>query len=543
MNTVMSIAMKDMGFLIETAQANMKYLMGPVYNVRGYGARGDGMVDDTSAVMAAVNAAAANGGGIVFFPPGVYKANIFLISINNIRLEGCGKSSKIVALGSGKNCLTMIECNYCSVENIYLYASGVDQGVDVTKDNGIYLQKCNDITITKTIIENHGFSGIGTFTSNDITIEDNLIQNGVGLLSTDASDIIIGGVADYGRIKILNNRCLSSGNNNGIMITADNSLHTYKDFLVMGNKSINHKRGGILAYITLTDANHLGLQDVKFIANTVEGNGRLGLYFQSVTGGVMLANKTRANLNGGGSDGIEGGIYCNGSIDITLTANIISEEIGPGLKCQGHSVYATRRKGVTVIGNTVKDCKTPGKPSIYVGQYANRYIIKGNTIDGGASQGIFVDGQTASNGKEILIEGNEVYGPQSYGIFVNGGSQTITNNQVQEAKFTGILATNCDYVNISDNTVVDCNFSNTSGLDGVGIAIASVTRFKVDGNHAFNRSTSGHQKYGFMVSGACTYGLLAHNDFNGNETDEVTVVTSPTKFIRSRNTDEINSPL
>lgn len=44
---------------------------GQVFNVKAYGAVGDGVADDTSAIDAAVRAAPANG-GIVYFPPGRY---------------------------------------------------------------------------------------------------------------------------------------------------------------------------------------------------------------------------------------------------------------------------------------------------------------------------------------------------------------------------------------------------------------------------------------------------------------------------------------
>jgi hypothetical protein len=42
------------------------------YNVKNYGAEGDGATDDTAAIQAAIVAANAAGGGTVFFPAGVY---------------------------------------------------------------------------------------------------------------------------------------------------------------------------------------------------------------------------------------------------------------------------------------------------------------------------------------------------------------------------------------------------------------------------------------------------------------------------------------
>src|SRR5882672_8694891 len=44
----------------------------PIFNVRTYGAAGDGTTIDTPAINAAITAANAAGGGTVTFPPGSY---------------------------------------------------------------------------------------------------------------------------------------------------------------------------------------------------------------------------------------------------------------------------------------------------------------------------------------------------------------------------------------------------------------------------------------------------------------------------------------
>ena len=41
-------------------------------DVKTFGARGDGITDDTTAIQSCINSVNSNGGGVVYFPPGVY---------------------------------------------------------------------------------------------------------------------------------------------------------------------------------------------------------------------------------------------------------------------------------------------------------------------------------------------------------------------------------------------------------------------------------------------------------------------------------------
>lgn len=63
-----------------------------VYNVKdpAYGALGDGSADDTSAISAAISAAATAGGGIVFFPEGTYRITSAISVLASVNLWGMG---------------------------------------------------------------------------------------------------------------------------------------------------------------------------------------------------------------------------------------------------------------------------------------------------------------------------------------------------------------------------------------------------------------------------------------------------------------------
>jgi hypothetical protein len=67
------------------------------YNVKWAGAKGDGVTDDTLSIQTAINNVSANGGGVVFFPPGTYivrPSNTSWIQVpSNITLRGCGAAS------------------------------------------------------------------------------------------------------------------------------------------------------------------------------------------------------------------------------------------------------------------------------------------------------------------------------------------------------------------------------------------------------------------------------------------------------------------
>ncbi|MEO8376829.1 MAG: glycosyl hydrolase family 28-related protein, partial [Candidatus Sumerlaeota bacterium] len=68
-----------------------------VFNVTGYGAIADDGLSDNAAIQAAIDAAEANGSGIVFFPPGRFHLNTnsnvgttLLVNQDNIVFRGSG---------------------------------------------------------------------------------------------------------------------------------------------------------------------------------------------------------------------------------------------------------------------------------------------------------------------------------------------------------------------------------------------------------------------------------------------------------------------
>lgn len=73
------------------------------FNVKNYGATGDGATDDATAIRAAIAAAFAVGGGVVFFPPGTYMVGSTL----TFPMNPTTRYSNITLRGAGPNTTTL----------------------------------------------------------------------------------------------------------------------------------------------------------------------------------------------------------------------------------------------------------------------------------------------------------------------------------------------------------------------------------------------------------------------------------------------------
>ena len=67
-----------------------------VVNVREHGAKGDGLANDYKAIQSAVEAARQTGGGITFFPPGVYATDRTISVPSGVQLRGASRDASIL---------------------------------------------------------------------------------------------------------------------------------------------------------------------------------------------------------------------------------------------------------------------------------------------------------------------------------------------------------------------------------------------------------------------------------------------------------------
>lgn len=87
------------GSTVRKTASELAIAFGAVYNVRLFGAVGDGVFDDTAAIQAAIAACAAAGGGIVLFPRGTYLISATLTVPSFVALYGVGGAYRSTEYG------------------------------------------------------------------------------------------------------------------------------------------------------------------------------------------------------------------------------------------------------------------------------------------------------------------------------------------------------------------------------------------------------------------------------------------------------------
>jgi hypothetical protein len=118
------------------------------FNVKDYGAIGNGTTDDTTALAATITAASS--GGTVFLPPGTYAFSSQLsLSVSGVSLVGAGAGASILRPTSGfsGSQLINITANLCGVSNLTIafatttYSSNPSAtGIQITAAQNILIQ-------------------------------------------------------------------------------------------------------------------------------------------------------------------------------------------------------------------------------------------------------------------------------------------------------------------------------------------------------------------------------------------------------------------
>lgn len=413
-----------------------------VVSVKDFGAIGDGVVDDTSAIQAALN----SGANSVVVPDGTYIVTSLLVS-SALTIFGPGKLKRTTSLSS-----SVINITASNVVIDGISFAGASEGSTVvtqnSSDNAVLVSGTSSVSplsnITFRSLNIDGFAGFGVFVNYAVNViaESNYVVNcgycGIGFLS------VIEGRITNNRVK---NITASTGvNYYGIFITRDPSKnlsnsarstncivsnnivsevpkwtgidgHAPSNWIVTNNRVYFCKNGIYAQYDDVGAAFPANAQDVIISGNIVEGpastsDSQLGIASLGASGLINQRIKITDNIveRSGGFNSPLGAIHITFTDHAEVFNNVIDQAVRVGLSVIGTSQY------VTIADNKINGVIAGASSASYMyfalGSLTAVSVARNRMLNttGSASYtpdfGILYDGSTTT---QLVMDSNRIY--------------------------------------------------------------------------------------------------------------------------------------
>jgi parallel beta-helix repeat protein len=281
-----------------------------IVNVKDSGAIGNGKVDDTVAIQAAINKASGTG-GTVFIPSGTYMINaitgIKVKSGMTLRME---KGAVLWALPNAKDHYSIINIENSSNVNViggtligdrneHLGNTGewgmgitlrgaanvVIDGVTVTNNwgDGFYITGASrNVTFCSVIADNNRRQGMSVISVNGMIVKDSVFKNTGGTPPQSGIDIEPNKNDSVSNVQITNSQFLDNYGL-GVLVTVPVAHNGYiKNIIIEGNIIQRNKLGGIGIYNTIGH---------EILNNAFDGNGDVQVILgKNANGNVVSGN-------------------------------------------------------------------------------------------------------------------------------------------------------------------------------------------------------------------------------------------------------------
>ena len=302
-----------------------------VFNVKDFGAKGDGVADDTAVIQNAIDAANALGGGIVFLPSGTYLITDTLTLYNNIHFQGLG------GIGSGASS-TLILARVDNVAAIEVPDIG----------SGHYNIHIEDIALQ--------FNGTGT------------PQYGISLYNFNTQCVLRNVFVNAFNINIY----ISSS----WYCSVENVHSTYAQSYGL---MLNEVNGVAFVNFRESSAGQDGVwvqgnsRNISFINGTFESNGQYGMLLMNVKG-ILISSYFENNTSVDIYTTYQGSLTTTGVRGAAIIGSYFASKADEGCAICVYG-YAT---DWLIAGNYIGDRGTVG---IKTDSTASRIIILNNVLD------------------------------------------------------------------------------------------------------------------------------------------------------------------
>ena len=193
----------------------------PFISVKSYGAKGDGVTDDTNAIKSALNDLVPAVGGTIYFPTGTYIISETILIGGNVTIYGDGVFNSLIKLADNSNCNIISNDENTIMYYIIIHDIGLDGNAkNNTSGSGILLHNVSDSQIYNVRIANFKDDGIH-FTANKYSLAPmiyNCFIRGENDYTTGSGIFCDGAVTDL----FINNVDIGWCGTAGINLTASN---------------------------------------------------------------------------------------------------------------------------------------------------------------------------------------------------------------------------------------------------------------------------------------------------------------------------------
>lgn len=400
-------------------------------NVKDFGAVGDGIVDDTTAIQTALNT-----GSDLVLPEGIYLCGK-LTMMDNQSITGVGRKS---VLKTKSTDIALAHGSYCSISNFSITPHTTDttfthpnDGFNDPERNFSYLNNVvgigskssglKEIKICGMYIEKL-WRGIGLGNAKNIIVSGNIIK-WIGVWQTQ--------FYNCEALIFDSNICIYGGSNGGVAASSVKRA-VFSNNIVIGSG---------------TGINTGGSPDPLYNAEDI-----------TVTGNHVWARDC-INLE----NGIENATISGNTVKVFRNHDLVGTT-GVGIACSSNSSGGAAGviSYVTIDGNTVRSYNDNVAYGVLVSTTANDYP---HTFD------------------SVIITNNNIEGA-NFGILVNSGTtavsvrDSIINGNIIKMCTKGIQLSNLLSARVSHNTCVQAGNAPLSGY--VGVDIINSTRLLIEEN-------------------------------------------------------------
>jgi len=243
------------------------------YNVKGYGAVGDGIVDDTAAIQAAKTALLTSGGGILYIPNGLYKItstilfDLTIVGLHGIEVRGNSGRSKIYYTpADGTDCFHFLGMTILPTTLHIHDLAFIGAGSASATGNAIRLQRCVNPTQINNITIEHFGGGAGVYIESSWMTTMLSVWMQENKYSVYMIDDPFPGPYGSTLNTIIQGCHLQS--------SSDHAIHGNCDHLTINTCIIEANEGGIY----LVNARHVDISNIWFEQNFGAANNKYDIY-------------------------------------------------------------------------------------------------------------------------------------------------------------------------------------------------------------------------------------------------------------------------